>query len=154
MRTKKYPVRLSDNERKELLAVISRGETAARKIRRANILLMLDENQQKVEDQKEISKQCHTSMTTIYEVSKQFSELGLTATLKRKKRDTPPIPPKITGDVEARIIALSCGNPPEGYSQWTLRLLADKVVELHIVESISFVSVGSVLKKRIKAASS
>jgi hypothetical protein len=67
--------------------------------------------------------------------------------LAEKKRDIPPVPAKITGDVEARIIALSCNEPPEGRSKWTLRLLADKAVELEIIDSISYVSIGQVLKK-------
>ena len=72
---------------------------------------------------------------------------GLEATVFRKKRATPPVPPKVTGDVEAHIIALACSEPPEGYSKWTLRLLADKCVELNYAESLSHVTVSRVLKK-------
>ena len=65
----------------------------------------------------------------------------------RKKRETPPVPPKVTGDVEAHIIALACGDPPEGYEKWTLRLLADKCVELNYAESLSHMTVSRILKK-------
>jgi hypothetical protein len=68
--------------------------------------------------------------------------------LQRKKRETPPIAPKITGEVEARIIALACGKVPQGYSRWTLRMLADKCVELHYCDSMSHMSICRLLKKR------
>ena len=80
-------------------------------------------------------------------VRTSYCEKGLAATLARKKRETPPVPAKVTGDVEARIIALACGSPPEGYAKWTLRLLADKTVELGYVEDISHVTVSRILKK-------
>ena len=67
--------------------------------------------------------------------------------VKRKERNTPPVPPKCTGDVEARIIALACSEPPEGRSKWTLRLLSEKSVELKIIDSISHMQVGRILKK-------
>ena len=67
--------------------------------------------------------------------------------MKRKERNTPPVPPKCTGDVEARIIELSCSEPPEGRSKWTLRLLSEKSVELKIIDSISHMQVGRILKK-------
>ena len=68
--------------------------------------------------------------------------------MRRKKRETPPVPPKITGEVEARIIALACTEPPEGRTRWTLRLLSEKSVELEIIDSISHMQVGRILKKR------
>ena len=95
----------------------------------------------------EIAKIFRVSKQTVHTIRQQYSEQGLASAIGRKKRETPPVPAKITGDVEARIIALSCGEPPTGRSKWTLRLLADKVVELQILESVSFVAVGNVLKK-------
>ena len=80
-------------------------------------------------------------------VRTSYCEKGLKATIYRKKRETPPVPEKVTGEVEAHIIALACGEPPEGYSKWTLRLLAAKTVELGYVESISHVTMSNVLKK-------
>ena len=95
----------------------------------------------------EIAAAYHTTSTTVQKVRTSYAANGLEATIKRKKRSTPPVPPKVTGDVEAHIIALACGDPPEGYSKWTLRLLADKCVELNYVESLSHVTVSRVLKK-------
>ncbi len=97
----------------------------------------------------EISKAYHTTPTTVQNVRTSYCEKGLEATINRKKRETPPIPAKVTGEVEAHVIALACGEPPEGYSKWTLRLLADKTVELGYIDSISHVTVSTILKKRI-----
>ena len=72
---------------------------------------------------------------------------GLEATINRKKRETPPVPAKVTGEVEAHVVALACSEPPEGYSKWTLRLLADKTVELGYIDSISHVTISTILKK-------
>lgn len=97
----------------------------------------------------EIAETYHTTPTTVQTVRTSYCEKGLEATLNRKKRDTPPVPAKVTGEIEAHIIALACSDPPEGYSKWTLRLLADKTVEMGYISSISHVTVSSVLKKRI-----
>ena len=72
---------------------------------------------------------------------------GLEATINRKKRETPPVPAKVTGDIEAHIIALACGEPPEGYSRWSVRLIAQKCVELNYIDSISHMTVSRILKK-------
>ena len=77
----------------------------------------------------------------------QLVEQGLEASLERKKRETPPVEPKLTGDKEARIIALACTPPPEGYARWTLTLLADTLVELEVFDAISRTSVSTALKK-------
>jgi hypothetical protein len=82
----------------------------------------------------------------VYTVSKQYVKEGLERVLNRKKRDTPPVPAKVTGDIEAKIIALSCSEPPAGYSRWTLRLLAERSrVELGI--ELAYTTIGGVLKK-------
>lgn len=91
----------------------------------------------------------NTSATTVQNVRSSYGVKGLDATLNRKKRLTPPVPAKVTGEVEAHIIALACGEPPAGYAKWTLRLLADRSVKLGYVDSISHVQVGRILKKRI-----
>ena len=90
-------------------------------------------------------KKIATSYKTLY-VMGCFGA-PLKATLNRKKRETPPVPAKVTGEVEAHIIALACGEPPKVYSKWTLRLLAEKTVELGYIESVSHSTVSSVLKK-------
>lgn len=88
------------------------------------------------------------SVTTVTNVKKDYlAAENVTAFLQRKKRVTPPIEPKITGEIEARIIALACGEVPEGRARWTLRLIAEKSVELQIVDSLSFKSVQRILKK-------
>ena len=113
------------------------GKHSAATVKRANILLNLDEPQGAVNEQSEIAAQLRTTTATIYTVSKQFVEEGRQATLSRRMREKPPRQPIATGGVEAQIMALACGEPPEGRSRWTLRLLEEKVMELQIVESIS-----------------
>ena len=147
MRTKKYRVHLSEPQRTELEAITKRGKHTATTVKRANILLNLDENNGVIDTQAEIARRLCTTSTTIYKVSRQFSEEGLDATLYRKKRENPPIRPIATGDIEARIIALACSVPPKGRSRWTLRLLEEKVVELKIVPAISDNTIGRLLKK-------
>lgn len=148
MKTKKYKVYLTEKERNNLLNVVKKGENSAKKITRANILLYLNENAGKVMEQTQIAQVCRVSTSTIYNVSKQFVKEGLESTLSRKVRETPPVTPIATGEIEARIIALSCSKPPKGYSRWTLRLLEAKTIELGIVESISDNTIGRLLKKR------
>jgi transposase len=147
MKSKKYKIYLSPEERQEVEGIINRGKHSAATIKRANILLDLDENTGAVLKQAEIAKRFKTTTTTIYNISKQFVSEGLEATLYRKKRETPPIQPIATGDIEARIIALACSAPPKGRSRWTLRLLEEKVIELQIVEAISDNTIGRLLKK-------
>ena len=147
MKPKKYKVNLTEEERKELEAITRRGKHSATTIKRANILLDLDENTGNVSKQEEIAKRFKTSTVTVYHVSKQFVEEGLQAALNRKKRETPPIQPIATGEIEARIIALACSEPPQGRTRWTLRLLEEKVIELQIVNAISDNTIGRMLKK-------
>jgi transposase len=116
-------------------------------IMHAHILLCADERGGKRLTEKEIANRFSVHVRTVHAIRKTYSVSGVDAALGRKKRLTPPIAPKITGEVEARIIALSCSSPPEGRSRWTLRLLAEKVVELQILESISHESVYRTLKK-------
>ncbi|MCL1854755.1 MAG: helix-turn-helix domain-containing protein [Clostridia bacterium] len=147
MKPKKYKVNLREDQRKELEGITKRGKHSAATIRRANILLSLDENHGGDKKQTEIAERYHTTTTTIYNISRQFAEEGLQATVYCKVREMSPIQPIATGDVEARIIALACGTPPEERGRWTLRLLEKKVVELHIVEAISGNTIGRLLKK-------
>jgi transposase len=147
VKSKKYRVYLSKEQRNKLENITKRGKQSATIIKRANILLNLDENNGHVQSQEEIAKQLCTTTATIYNVSKQFAEEGLDATICRKIRETPPIQPKATGDIEAKIIALACSEPPKGRNRWTLRLLEEKVVELQIVDAISDNTIGRLLKK-------
>lgn len=143
----KYIIELSEQDRIELYDIVTKGTSSARKSLRANILLASDRRSGKYMTVAEIAKAYHTTPTTVQTVRTSYCEKGLEATINRKKRETPPVPAKVTGEVEAHIIALACSDPPEGYSKWTLRLLADKTVELGYIESISHVTVSSVLKK-------
>ena len=143
----KYIIELSDTDRKTLQEIVTKGKSPAKAILRANILLVSDRNNKKHMTVAEIAENYHTTPTTVQNVRISYVNNGLEATVSRKKRETPPVPAKVTGDVEAHIIALACSDPPEGYSKWTLRLLADKCVELNYAESLSHMTVSRILKK-------
>ena len=143
----KYIIELSDSDRKVLQDIIKKGTSPAKAILRANILLASDQNSKQYMTVAKIAETYHTTHTTVQNVRTSYANNGLATTLSRKKRATPPVAPKVTGDVEAHIIALACGNPPEGYEKWTLRLLADKCVELNYAESLSHMTVARILKK-------
>ena len=143
----KYLIELSDSDRKVLQDIIKKGTSPAKAILRANILLASDQNSKQYMTVAKIAETYHTTPTTVQNVRTSYANNGLATTLSRKKRATPPVAPKVTGDVEAHIIALACGNPPEGYEKWTLRLLADKCVELNYAESLSHMTVARILKK-------
>jgi transposase len=156
MKQAKYIVKLTEGERVKLESMLNKGTHPAQQVKRARVLLALDrmsyyQNRPKrkyMPTLEGITAQYGVSSSMIYAVSKRFIENGLEATIAGKKRETPPIEPIVTGDVEARIIALACGNPPEGYSRWTLRLLESKTVELGIVDHISDTTLYRVLKKQ------
>ena len=143
----KYIIELSDSDRKVLQDIIKKGTSPAKAILRADILLASDQNSKQYMTVAKIAETYHTTPTTVQNVRTSYANNGLATTLSRKKRATPPVAPKVTGDVEAHIIALACGNPPEGYEKWTLRLLADKCVELNYAESLSHMTVARILKK-------
>ena len=143
----KYVIELSNPEKVRLMEIVKKGNSPARTILRANILLASDKQSDKYMTVSEIANAYRTTPTTVQTVRASYCKNGLEATITRKKRETPPIPAKVTGEVEAHIIALACGQPPEGYSKWTLRLLANKTVELGYIESISHVTVSTILKK-------
>ena len=143
----KYRVILTDKERNKLTKIISKGSASAKSIMHAHVLLAADEGSSPKRSEKEIADLFQINDRTVHTIRKTYDTKGLNAAIRRKKRQTPPIQAKITGVVESKIIALSCSEPPEGRSKWTLRLLADKIVELQIMESISHESVYRLLKK-------
>lgn len=143
----KYVIELSDQDKAELIDIVTKGKSPARTILRANILLASDRRSEKNMTISEIANAYHTTPSTVQNVRSSYCAKGLQATITRKKRETPPVPPKVTGEVEAHVIALACSKPPAGYSTWTLRLLADKTVELGYIDSISHVTVSKILKK-------
>ena len=143
----KYVIELSNQEKVRLMEIVKKGNSPAWTILRANILLASDKQNDRYMTVSEIANAYRTTPTTVQTVRASYCKKGLEATITRKKRETPPIPAKVTGEVEAHVIALACGQPPEGYSKWTLRLLANKTVELGYIESISHVTVSNILKK-------
>jgi hypothetical protein len=143
---KKYIVRLSDEEHRDLTELISKGQAAASKIRHAHILLKADADGPAWTD-KRIAETFCVSVNTVLGVRQRLVEQGLEAALNRKKQDHPSRTPCLDGEGEARLIALRCSAPPAGHARWTLRLLADQAVALDIVEAISHETVRQALKK-------
>jgi hypothetical protein len=145
---KKYIVTLTKDEREILRSLATKGKHKAHKILNALILLDCDsgEFQTSRSTNEEISRVLNISMKKIDRVKKRFVEEGFEFALDRKTGNR-VYDRKTDGDFEAHLIALSCSDPPEGFSRWSLRLLADKVVELNYVDSISHESVRCILKK-------
>jgi transposase len=143
----RYTVKLSQEEVKELRAIINKGYHTSQAFRSAYILLNCDEGKysDKVTNE-QISKVLKVGMRTIDRVKKKFIDEGFEAVLERRP-STRTYDVKIDGDVEAKLVKLCCSEPPAGFAKWSLRLLADKMVELQYVDGISHVSVGNVLKK-------
>jgi hypothetical protein len=152
MPKKIYKVELSEEEREMLTKIVKTGKSPAKAIMRSNILLSTADNRKPKVAIREVAEIFDVSPTTVNNIRKSYAEMGMDGTIKRKKRETPPIARKVTGDVEAKIIALSCMKPPEGYCRWSIRLLRDKVVELGYIDTIGRTTVNDVLKKRVKAA--
>ena len=146
---KKNEIKLTEEQRKELQKFSKTGVNSAKLIKRAEIILLLDTSESgNAVTFEEIARRLDVSVTTITKVKKDFCAAEDVQTfLQRKKRDKPPVERKITGEVEARILALACSEVPVGCARWTVRLIADKSVELQIVDSLSFKSVQRLLKK-------
>ncbi len=143
---KRYIVRLSEEERQQLEDIVSTGKAAAYKIKHANILLNIDVNGQGWTDaEAAIAFSCHRN--TVANLRERLVEQGVESALERKPSKTPPRQRVCDGESEAKLIALRCGEPPVGQARWTLRLLADKAVELEIVPAICHETVRQVLKK-------
>jgi hypothetical protein len=143
----KYRVTLTAKEHGELKQMINHGRTAGYRVKHAQVLLALDEIPENQEwTDKRIAGAYQCCERTVGELRKRFVEQGLTAAFERKKREVPPRI-KIDGEAEAKIIALTCGNAPNGYGRWTLRLLAERAVALGIVEGISHTAIADCFKK-------
>lgn len=142
---KQTKINLTASERHELEGMIHSGTAKARTQTKARILLLTDYSQGQHRTDDVIAESLMCAKGTIVETRKRYASGGLSAALYDKPR--PGIKPKITGDVEARLILLACSAPPEGRDHWTLQMLADKLVELRLVESISDVAVMKRLKK-------
>jgi transposase len=145
---KRYVVELTTEEKDELAQLVSKGKAAARKITHARVLLQANESENgPAWTDKQISEAFGVHTNTIHDIRQQFVEDGLQAALVRKKQDRPSRKRIVDGEVEAHLIALRCGAPPQGKGRWNLRLLADRLVELEIVPDISHETVRQALKK-------
>lgn len=144
----KYRVTLTKKERTELEALTRRGKTHARRVIRARALLLCDAGPEgpvwKVAD---IAEALGITSRTIEHLKKRFVEDGLEVALERKPREKPPREVIFDGAFEARLLALACSEAPAGYQRWTVRLLAEKVVELHIAPAVSHMTIQRALKK-------
>jgi transposase len=147
-----YKIYLTGDEKDILNSIIKKGRVKAKRYRNAMIILNCDETNKKKNQitNEMISKVLNVGMRTIDRVKKTFVEDGIDIVLEGRPRQR-KYDKKMDGDAEAHLIALCCSDPPKGYSQWSLRLLSDKMVELNYVESLSYETVRRVLKKRIKA---
>jgi len=149
MRGKHIKVELDAITRGELEKFTKTGKRSVRLVNRAKIILELDEaDGRKPLTQEQISEKIGVTRQTINDTKQAFIAAdSISVFLQRKKREVPPVAPKITGELEAHIIALACSSVPTGYAKWGVRLLAEKCVELNYIDSISFKSVQRILKK-------
>ena len=143
----RFKVTLTENEREQLKAILSKGKHSSLQFRSACILLNSDESEhgQKVSNE-QIAQVLHINTKTVERLKQRFVEEGFEACIDRKAypqvKET-----KVDGDFEAHLVAISCSKAPEGYGRWSLRMLADKMIELKYVESISHETIRQVLKK-------
>ena len=137
---------MTEEERIQLKALVSKGKGAAYRIKHAHILLNADESGPNRRDE-DIVRMLSCHLNTIANVRRRSVEQGLDVALKRKKRAAPPVAPKLDGRGEAKLIALACSAPPPGRAKWTMQLLAHELVSLGVVESICGETVRQTLKK-------
>ena len=152
-RSKSRPVALSPAEREVLVKLVRTGSHPAQEVRRARILLELDENDPHRDGQAPthavVAERAGVHVDTVVNTSKAYAERGgdVAATIGRKKRESPPVEPKVTGEVEARLIALACSTPPEGHSRWSLRLLEKHVALIDDIPDLDHSTIGKALKR-------
>ena len=146
---KEFTIRWTAADRAKLNKVVSSGAYPARMITRARVLLALDESQGDAPDRRVVAERVGTSESTVYLVAKEFATQGgrVEEVIGRKKRATPQVEPKVTGDVEARVIALACSQPPPGRQRWTLRLLEKHVLLTEGIPPLDHSTIGRVLKR-------
>lgn len=143
---KKYIVRLTEKERRELRAMVKKGRVAAYKIRHANILLKADADGPGWTDVR-IAEAFGCHPRTVENVRRRIVMQGLDAAIARKKQDRPSRERKLDGDGEARLVTIACSEAPDGRDRWTLQLMADELVRLRVVDTISDQTVRRTLKK-------
>ena len=142
---KRIPINLTPEQRHELEQLIHAGNAPARTQTRARILLLSDRSQGQKRADEEVAQAMMCCQCTVVNVRRRFLSGGLDQALYDRPR--PGQQPKVTGDIEAKLTMLACSAPPEGAARWSLRLLADRLIELGYVEYVSHVTVGEVLKK-------
>jgi hypothetical protein len=142
-------IQLTKKERAELERFSTTGVHSIRLVNRAKIILALDTSKGRTAERQEaLAERLGVSRQTVINARQAFLAVkNVSLFLQRKRRETPPVPPKVTGEMEARIIALACGKVPPGYARWTLRLLADKCVELCYSDTMSHTTISAILKK-------
>jgi putative transposase len=140
-RKKLHIVRLKEQEQEELIQYLRKGKSSARSLTRARILLLADDGR----DDEEIAETLKVSKSTIIRIRTRYCEGGLDLALHEKARSGAP--PKIDGRIEAQLTLLACSEPPDGRSRWTVRLLADRLIEMEVIDSLSHMSVQRLLKK-------
>jgi len=143
---KKYVVRLTEEERGVCQAIVKKLKGSSEKVRRAQILLKADADGPRWPDAR-IADAFDCRVQTIENIRVRFVTEGFEPALERKKRAEPPTDCKLDGEAEAKLIAMRLGKPPAGYGHWTLRLLAEEMIALEVVDSISYESVRRTLKK-------
>ena len=141
---------LSTDEREWLTRVVRTGAHPAQEVRRSRILLELDDARRQPVGRREIAQRVGVDPQTITNVARVYVERGgdVAATIARKQRLTPPVEPKITGEVEARLIAVACSTPPPGHARWSLRLLEKHIALVEDIPDMDHSTIGRVLKKR------
>ena len=141
---------LTEEEQMQLRAIVKKGTHNSHVITRARVLLMLDRTGKSDHVRyKRTAEYAQISVQAVYNMRDEFlSNHDIESYLTRKKRETPPREPKLDGETEAKIIALACSEPPKGCSRWTVRLLSERVIQLHFVEDISHMTIQRLLKKR------
>lgn len=147
---KKRPVTLTARDREELIRLTTTGVRPASMIMRARVLLALDTSVGEVDAKEVIATRLGVSGETLRLVAKRFAETGgdVHATVARKVRGLPPVPSPVTGEIEARLIALACSQPPAGHARWSLRLLEKHVALTEDIPNLDHSTIGRVLKKR------
>ena len=147
---KNKEIYLTEEEQVQLKDIVRKGVHNAHVITRARVLLMLDRTGKTDHVRyKRTAEYAQISVQSVYNMRDEFlANHDIEAYLTRKKRETPPIAPKLDGEAEAKIIALACSEPPKGCSRWTVRLLKEKSIHLHIVDDISHMTIQRLLKKR------
>lgn len=147
---KNAEIYLTEEEQEYLHSIVKAGVHPAKEITRARVLLMLDRTGKHDHVRyNRTAEYAGISVQAVYNMRDEFLENhDIEKYLTRKKRETPPVPAKVDGEVEAKIVALACSKAPDGHARWNLRLLAEKAVELEIIDSISYVRVQQILKKR------